>query len=118
MNELRLGPFVLCAALAAGLALGAGCRKKEPEPPGVATPSLTLSHDRVPAGSPLELTYKFVVANDAPAFTKPYRVMAHVVDSDEEVMWTDDHDPAVPATQWKPGQAVQYTRTVFVPVFP
>jgi hypothetical protein len=33
-------------------------------------------------------------------------------------MWTDDHDPAVPTTQWKPGQTVEYTRTVFVPVYP
>ena len=25
---------------------------------------------------------------------------------------------AVPTTQWKPGQTVEYTRTIFVPVFP
>jgi hypothetical protein len=31
-------------------------------------------------------------------------------------LWTDDHDPSVPTTQWKPGQVVQYTRTMFVPV--
>ena len=33
-------------------------------------------------------------------------------------MWTDDHDPPVPTTQWKPGQVVEYTRTVFIPVLP
>jgi hypothetical protein len=33
-------------------------------------------------------------------------------------MWTDDHTPPVPTTQWKPGQTVEYTRTVFIPIFP
>jgi hypothetical protein len=33
-------------------------------------------------------------------------------------MWTDDHDPPTPTTQWKPGQAIEYTRTVFVPIYP
>ena len=33
-------------------------------------------------------------------------------------MWTDDHEPAVPTSQWKPGQTVEYTRTVFVPIYP
>ena len=44
--------------------------------------------------------------------------MVHVVDTDEELMWTDDHNPPVPTTQWKAGQTVEYTRTVFVPIFP
>ena len=44
--------------------------------------------------------------------------MMHVVDADDELMWTDDHNPPTPTTQWKPGQTVEYTRTVFVPVYP
>ena len=44
--------------------------------------------------------------------------MVHVLDSDDEMMWTDDHNPPVPTTEWKPGQTVEYTRTVFVPVYP
>ncbi len=46
------------------------------------------------------------------------RVFVHVVDTDDEQMWDDDHNPPVPTTQWKPGQTVEYTRTLFVPVFP
>ena len=46
------------------------------------------------------------------------RVFVHVVDTDEKLMWTDDHDPPTPTTQWKPGQTVEYVRTVFVPVRP
>ena len=44
--------------------------------------------------------------------------MVHVVDTDEELMWTDDHNPPVPTTQWKQGQQIEYTRTVFVPIYP
>jgi hypothetical protein len=34
------------------------------------------------------------------------------------MIWTDDHNPPLPTSQWKPGQTVEYTRTVFVPVYP
>ncbi len=51
----------------------------------MATPSVTLSHDKAPLGSPIDITYKFVVANDA-KFAEDYRVMVHVVDADEELM--------------------------------
>ena len=49
------------------------------------------------AGAPIEITYRFEVAPDA-AFDADYRVMLHVVDSDEERMWDDDHDPPVPTS--------------------
>ena len=97
--------------------LAAGCRKKEAPAPPVATPAVTLNHSKAPLGSPIEITYKFVVASDA-TFDQDYRVMVHVVDTDEELMWTDDHNPPVPTSQWKPGQTIEYTRTVFVPVYP
>jgi hypothetical protein len=93
------------------------CRKTEPAAPPLATPTVTLNHDKAPLGSPLDITYKFVVAPDA-HFDQDYRVMAHVVDADEEMIWNDDHNPPVPTSQWKPGQVVEYTRTLFVPVYP
>jgi len=96
----------------------ASCRRKEAPAPPVATPSVTLSHDRVPLGSPVDITYRFEVAADAPAFAEDYRVFVGVVDPDEELMWTDDHEPDVPTKSWKPGQKLEYTRTVFVPVYP
>jgi hypothetical protein len=105
--------FLLCVVAVAG----AACRHKEPDLPSVATPSVTLNHDKAPLGSPLDITYKFVVANDA-KFDEDYRVMVHVVDTDDEMIWNDDHSPEVPTRQWKPGQTIQYTRTIFVPVYP
>ncbi len=110
--------LVLCLSvvpLAASLA--AGCRRTAPREPPVATPSIAINHDRAPAASPIEITYKFVVASDA-HFAEDYRVFVHVLDTDEARMWDDDHNPAIPTTQWKPGQTIEYTRTIFVPIFP
>src|SRR5579862_2768120 len=119
MTRLTCRGRVPCLAIAAVAAVTslAACRGKEASTPPVATATVTLNHDRAPAGSPIEITYKFVVAPDA-KFAQDYRVMAHVVDTDEELMWTDDHQPPTPTSQWKPGQTIEYTRTAFVPIFP
>jgi len=101
-----------CALIAATAACG-GSDEAAP----VATPSFTASKTRIPLGSPVDLTYAFDVAPDA-RITGDYRVFVHFLDSDGQQMWTDDHDPAVPTSQWTPGQKVQYTRTVFMPIFP
>ena len=93
------------------------CGGKEAPPTPMATPSLTLSHDKAPLGSPIDITYKFVVANDA-RFTEDYRVLVHVVDADEELMFAFDHDPPKPTSQWKPGETIEYTKTVFIPIYP
>ena len=106
------------SSLVIGAALAAtACGEATETGPALATPTVTLNHTRVPAASPVEITYKFVVAPDA-KFTEDYRVFVHVVDTDEELMWNDDHDPPVPTSKWQPGQPVEYTRTIFVPVFP
>jgi hypothetical protein len=107
----------LCVAAIALASIGAACSSSETPEPAVATPSVTINHDRAPAGSPIEITYKFVVAANA-TFPEDFRVFVHVVDTDEERMWDDDHNPPIPTTQWKPGQTVEYTRTIFVPIFP
>ena len=105
--------LVSCVGLAAG-----GCGGSEPAAPPVATPSVKFSRPRAALGSPVDVTYRFQVAADAPAFTQDYRVFVHFLDADEERMWTDDHEPPVPTTQWKAGQVVEYTRTLFIPVYP
>jgi hypothetical protein len=104
------------AALSLAL-LSAGCGgKRETEPP-VATPSVTLNKDRVPIDSVVTMTYKFTVAPDA-KFDKDYWVFVHVLDPEGEQMWTEDHQPPTPTSQWKPGQTIEYTRTIFVPNYP
>src|SRR4029078_2070694 len=93
------------------------CARKTAPEPAVATPSVSLSRDKAPLGSPIEITYRFEVASNAPAFAENSHVFVGVVDADEDLMWTDDHDPPVPPTQWKPGQKMETTRTVFIPVY-
>lgn len=104
--------------LLAALSLTACSSGKANDAPPVAAPSFVASRTRVPLGSPIETTYKFVVSKDLPAFPKDYRVLVHFLDADDELMWTDDHDPPVPTEQWKPGQTIEYSRTLFIPIYP
>jgi len=94
----------------------AGCGSKDDAPP-VASVSLTLSKSAVPLGSPIEMTYRFEVAPGM-AFDGNYRVFMHLLDSDGVNRWSDDHDPPTRTSEWRPGQAVEYTRTSFMPVVP
>jgi hypothetical protein len=108
----------LCAGLLALAAL-AGCAGGKPEAATpVASPSFSIDRPRAALGSPVEVSYRFVVAQNAPAFEENYRVLVHFLDSDQEMMWTDDHEPAVPTKAWKPGQTVEYARTMFIPIYP
>jgi len=112
-----------CTAMAvAALTLSVSCRNKASNEPPVATPSLTLSKDKVPIGSPVKLTYKFTVSNDAQAVSAlnaaSQWVFVHVLDPTGEQLWTDDHLPPTPTSAWKPGQTIEYTRTIFVPNYP
>jgi hypothetical protein len=97
-------------------AVAAGCGGAEEATP-VATPGFSASKTRIPLGSPVDLTYTFDVASDARIETNQ-RVFVHFLDSEGQQMWTDDHDPPIPTSSWQPGQKVQYTRTVFMPIFP
>jgi hypothetical protein len=109
--------FPLLAALAGCVTLAA-CGGGDATGPAVATPSVSFSRPRAALGSPIDVTYRFQVAANAPAFDQDYRVFVHFLDADDERMWTDDHDPGIPTSQWKPGQVVEYTRTLFIPIYP
>ena len=93
------------------------CGRKDANEPPVATPSLTLSRQKVPIGSPLQLTYRFEVAPNV-KIDGDYWVFVHVLEPDGERLWVEDHLPPVPTSTWKPGQKIEYTRTVFVPNYP
>jgi len=106
--------FVCTFAL---LAAASGCSRQEESTPCVATPTVTLARDRAAIGSPLKVSYKFAVAQNA-SIPQDYLVFVHVLDDQGERLWGDDHSPTTPTSQWKPGQTVEYTRTVFVPNYP
>jgi hypothetical protein len=119
MKELgiSMGKRVCVLTSAVLLIVLAGCSGGNDTDPPVATPTLTLNHERVPIGSPLKLTYSFQVADNA-TFDGDYWVFVHVLDPEGERLWTDDHLPVVPTSQWKSGQKIEYTRTVFVQNYP
>ena len=112
MNRFGLSAVLLTAAF-----VSACSPPTDPAAPPMVTPSLTVSRPKVPLGAPIEMTYRFVVAADA-KFTQDYHVMVHFADQDDQLMYTDDHDPPMPTSGWKPGQTVEYTRTFFTPVYP
>lgn len=84
----------------------------------VATPSVTVGTQTAAIGNPIEMQYRFAVAPGAPPITGDYTVFVHFLDTDGELMWTDDHEPPTPVRQWKPGSTVEYPRTMFIPKFP
>jgi hypothetical protein len=97
-----LRPLALGVVLASAAACGGGT---DAGPPAV-TPTVTLNKTRASLGSPLELTYKFVVAPNT-RFDRDYRVFVHFVNAEDEQMWTDDHDPPTPTRSWQPGQTIE-----------
>ena len=115
-RTVRTGGLLSSLALLLTVCTAASCSSGEDTAPAVATAEVALSRSRVAQGSPVDVTYRF-----QPTATIPpgnYRVFVHVVDADEELMWTDDHLPPTQPAQWQPGQPVEYTRTMFVPMYP
>lgn len=99
-------------------ACGAGCSEPTDEATPVATPQVTMSRTAAAIGRPLDMQWSFSVAADAPPFVEDFYVFVHFIGDTGELMWTDDHRPPTPTSQWKPGATIAYTRTVFVPKFP
>jgi hypothetical protein len=108
--------LLLAVCVSAG-SFATGCRRASDDQPPVATPTASLSKTRVPVGAPLEITYRFDVAQAA-KMDGDYRVFVHFLDSEEERMWGDDHTPVPPTSQWSPGQRIEYTRFIWLPIYP
>jgi hypothetical protein len=109
--------LVTACVLTALAVTAVACGEAEDTTPPVGSMQVSLSRPKVALGSPIEVTYKFTLAPDAPNLGQR-RVFVHFLDADEELMWTDDHDPPTPTAEWKPGQSVEYTRTMFIPSYP
>lgn len=115
MRDLR-SSMRWAVAVAAWLPAAFGCTEARPP-----VASVTLGTDRVavPLGAPLDLRFRFDVAPDpGVGLTGDYRVFVHFLDDREEVLWTEDHDPPVPTSQWRPGQSIEYERRVRIPMYP
>ncbi|MBP7778994.1 MAG: hypothetical protein KA371_17900 [Acidobacteria bacterium] len=114
----NFSPIPTCLAVVlAGALAAAGCGGQQDTAPAQGSIAVQLSRSRIALGSPVEVTYRFTVAADAQPLGVR-KAFVHFLDADGEQMWTDDHDPPVATATWKPGQTVEYTRTVFAPVYP
>ncbi len=107
-------------ALAAGVCVAlvvAGCGRPTEQALPIVTPQVTIANRDAAVGSPIQMTYRFVVSPGAqvPADS---RVFVHFVDGDRQILWTDDHQPPVPTRDWAPGTPVEYARELFVPRLP
>ena len=115
---MRPNVLRLCSVLAFAATAACSWGDDRTNAPGVATPSLSISNASAAIGSPIDMTYRFAVAGNAPAFAEDYWIFVHFLDTDGELMWTDDHQPPTPTREWKPGSTIEYTRTMFIPKFP
>lgn len=115
-RDIVRGMWTACVLAALAVTL-AGCGDPEDTAPPVGNIQVSLSRPKVALGSPVEVTYKFTVESNAPSLGQR-RVFAHFLDADDELMWTDDHDPPTPTAEWKPGQTIEYTRSMFIPSYP
>ena len=114
VSNLLLSPrFLLIGCLAVLL----GCQAPESVTP-VATPAVGLNRVAVPLGGPVEMTYRFTPAVDGLGESEDYRVFVHFLTDSGEMMFTDDHSPPVPTTEWQAGREVVYERRVLVPIYP
>ena len=103
-------------AVAGWLPAAFGCAEARPP-----VASVTLGVDRVavPLGAPLDMRFRFDVApHPGGGLTEDYRVFVHFLVDREEVLWTEDHDPPVPTSEWRPGQSIEYERRVRIPMYP
>ncbi len=100
------------ALLTAGPIGVAACSSPDDAAP-VASVSATPTRSRVAVGGPIEITYRFEPTGEAIA--EDHTVFVHLVNDDGQVIWNDDHEPAVPTSTWQPGQVVEYSRTRFLP---
>jgi hypothetical protein len=110
----RVRHTVLVVVLAIACAAHCGRATDTLPAPPVATLDVSLSRSTVAAGHLIDVTYRFTVAADAPQLDDDYAVFVHAVEESGKSIWADDHAPAVPARQWKPGDRIEYTRPMFV----
>jgi hypothetical protein len=111
-HRIRL-PFFL--ALAASLSWSACSSAGNDTATPVATPTVTVERPKVISGRVVDLTYRFAVSESAPPFAEDYTVFVHALDQDGERLWTGDHEPPTPTSQWKPGAVIEYTQPMVVP---
>ena len=118
MPEVMRGSTVTGLTGVLALLCGVACAPATDTAAPVATPAVTLARPDAAVGGPIEMSFRWAVAPDAPPFPADGWVFVHFLDADGELLWTDDHQPPAAMAGWKPGTTVEYTRTTFAPKLP
>ena len=104
---------LLALSLGLVLYLLSACSNSDP----VAVPVFEIDPTEASIGNPVEVTLTFSVLPKA-ALEIDYLVFLHFLNDDGELMWAADHYPPTPTSRWQPGDTIQYTRTLLVPMCP
>jgi hypothetical protein len=99
------------------LALAPACKRKTAEVNDI-TASFAVNRARAPLGSVIEVTYTWTTGPGFKKLTQDYRALAHFLDAQKVLLFTDDHVPSPAPTSWEPNKTYTYQRTVFIPVYP
>ena len=102
--------FCMTALVASG-----ACAPSSPLDEHGISASLAVSKRWAAPGSPVELTYRFDVAEDGGGVSENHEVFVNFVDAAGAIVFADDHAPPAPVSSWQPGSTIQYPRTIFVP---
>ena len=116
MNVRREGTALLLAVACATLL--PGCNRRKPAEINPIVPKIEVNRVRAPLGSALEVTYTWTLEPGAKKLDQDYRALVHFLDTQEVILFDDDHIPTPPPAQWQPGQTYTYKRTKFIPVYP
>ncbi len=101
------------------LIFGSGCSSDiQNDKAPVASVDLSLRRSNLSIGGPVSMTIDFGVLRDIGLPESDLRVLIHFVDSTGNLMWADDHIPAVAPGEWIPGKTISYERNVRIPLFP
>jgi hypothetical protein len=66
----------------------------------------------------VKMTYQFNFTDEFKGLNDEYKVFVHFWrQKTKEMLFQDDHSPEKPFSQWKKGESLTYSRTVFIPQF-
>ncbi len=78
-------------------------------------PGIALNKGVVTMGSVLEAEYSFKVLPNSKIPNYDGIVFVHFLDPDNNIVFTDDHNPPKPTSQWKAGENYSYKRNIYIP---
>jgi hypothetical protein len=82
---------------------------------GDIVPSIKLSKNVVTMGSVVEAEYSFNLPANSKIPDYDGIIFVHFLDPDHNIVFTDDHKPEKPTSQWKAGENYTYKRLIFIP---